>query len=93
MPAPRPPQTVLIIGGGLFGSTTALSLAKGPYKGHESLITVVERGQDLALDAASSDYNKVSRKLSLLSSPLTSYRPFTLVDATTQSFGGLDCSI
>ncbi|GAA5872185.1 hypothetical protein JCM16303_001003 [Sporobolomyces ruberrimus] len=62
MPAPRPPQRVLIIGAGEFGSTTALSLAEGPYKGHEGLITVVERGAEPpALDAASSDYNKIVR--------------------------------
>ncbi|GAA5901274.1 NAD(P)/FAD-dependent oxidoreductase [Sporobolomyces salmoneus] len=61
MPAPRPPQLICIIGAGEFGSTTALSLAEGPYKGHESLITVVERGTELALDAASSDYNKIVR--------------------------------
>lgn len=62
MPAPRPPQTVLIIGAGEFGSTAALTLAEGPYKGHEHLITVVERGAEPpALDAASSDYNKIVR--------------------------------
>jgi sarcosine oxidase/L-pipecolate oxidase len=63
MPAPRPPQSVLIVGAGEFGSTSALSLAEGAYKGYEGLITVVERGAEPpALDAASSDYNKVSRR-------------------------------
>ncbi|GAA6021415.1 hypothetical protein JCM11491_006701 [Sporobolomyces phaffii] len=62
MAAPRPPQTVLIVGAGEFGSTTAVSLAEGPYRGHEHLIRVVERGAEPpALDAASSDYNKIVR--------------------------------
>lgn len=78
MPAPRPPQTVLIVGAGEFGSTTALSLAEGPYRGHESLITVVERGAEPpALDAASSDYNKVS-STSCLVCPFDSCRELTL---------------
>ncbi|GAA5926579.1 NAD(P)/FAD-dependent oxidoreductase [Sporobolomyces koalae] len=62
MPAPVPPQTVLIVGGGQFGSCAAASLAQGSYKGHEHLITVIERGAEPpAIDAASSDYNKIVR--------------------------------
>ncbi|GAA5865569.1 hypothetical protein JCM8547_007652 [Rhodosporidiobolus lusitaniae] len=63
MPGPVPPQRVLIVGAGEFGSTTALALAEGPYKGHGDLITVIDRGEDgnLAVDAASSDYNKIVR--------------------------------
>jgi len=82
---PAPPTTVLIVGSGEFGSTTALSLAEGPYRGHEHLITVVERGAEngFASDAASSDYNKVNPlshfprtipSLNLLYSKLNSYR-------------------
>ncbi|GAA5917725.1 hypothetical protein JCM6882_009362 [Rhodosporidiobolus microsporus] len=60
MPGPHPPQIVLIVGAGEFGSTTALALAEGPYKGHGDLITVIDRGvEPPAVDAASSDYNKV----------------------------------
>ncbi|GAA6008334.1 hypothetical protein JCM10207_000089 [Rhodosporidiobolus poonsookiae] len=60
MPRLAPPQSVLIVGGGEFGSTAALSLVEGPYRGHGELITLVERGAEPpAVDAASSDYNKV----------------------------------
>lgn len=60
MPGPQPPQTVLIVGAGEFGATAALALAEGPYKGHGDLITLVDRGAEPpAVDAASSDYNKV----------------------------------
>ncbi|KAL7342865.1 FAD dependent oxidoreductase [Rhodotorula toruloides] len=62
MACPAPPATVLIVGGGEFGSTTALALAEGPYRGHGNLITVLERGAEPpAVDAASSDYNKIVR--------------------------------
>ncbi|BGP43490.1 hypothetical protein JCM10449v2_007525 [Rhodotorula kratochvilovae] len=62
MPGPRPPQTVLIVGAGEFGSTAALALAEGPYKGRADLITLVDRGAEPpAVDAASSDYNKIVR--------------------------------
>lgn len=55
-----PPQSVLIVGAGEMGALTALSLAEGLYKSHPHLITVVERGAEPpAIDAASSDYNKV----------------------------------
>ena len=58
--SPAPPQTVLIVGAGEFGSMTALTLAEGPYKSRPDLITVLERGAEPpAIDAASSDYNKV----------------------------------
>ncbi|GAA5863522.1 hypothetical protein JCM3774_006511 [Rhodotorula dairenensis] len=60
--APAPPQSVLIVGGGEFGSMTALTLAEGPYKSRPDLITVLERGAEPpAIDAASSDYNKIVR--------------------------------
>ncbi|PRQ70834.1 FAD dependent oxidoreductase [Rhodotorula toruloides] len=53
---------MLIVGGGEFGSTAALALAEGPYRGHGNLITVLERGAEPpAVDAASSDYNKIVR--------------------------------
>ncbi|TNY23120.1 FAD dependent oxidoreductase [Rhodotorula diobovata] len=62
MPGPQPPQTVLIVGAGEFGATAALALAEGPYKGHGDLITLVDRGAEPpAVDAASSDYNKIVR--------------------------------
>ncbi|GJN90309.1 hypothetical protein Rhopal_003318-T1 [Rhodotorula paludigena] len=62
MARPAPPQTVLIVGAGAFGSTTALALAEGPYKGRADLITVLDRAADPpALDAACSDYNKIVR--------------------------------
>ncbi|BGP11391.1 hypothetical protein JCM10049v2_007296 [Rhodotorula toruloides] len=62
MACPAPPATVLIVGGGEFGSTAALALAEGPYRGHGNLITVLERGAEPpAVDAASSDYNKIVR--------------------------------
>lgn len=58
--SPAPPQTVLIVGAGEFGSMTALTLAEGPYQSRPDLITVLERGAEPpAIDAASSDYNKV----------------------------------
>ncbi|GAA5985364.1 hypothetical protein JCM10908_006947 [Rhodotorula pacifica] len=59
---PAPPQTVLIVGAGEFGASAALTLARGPYKTHPHLITVLERGAEPpAVDAASSDYNKIVR--------------------------------
>ncbi|KAJ8291776.1 L-pipecolate oxidase [Rhodotorula toruloides] len=62
MACPAPPATVLIVGGGEFGSTAALALAEGPYRGHGNLVTVLERGAEPpAVDAASSDYNKIVR--------------------------------
>ncbi|GAA6057872.1 hypothetical protein RTBOTA2_006264 [Rhodotorula toruloides] len=62
MTCPAPPATMLIVGGGEFGSTAALALAEGPYRGHGNLITVLERGAEPpAVDAASSDYNKIVR--------------------------------
>ncbi|GAA5901084.1 hypothetical protein JCM8208_007611 [Rhodotorula glutinis] len=62
MPGPQPPQTVLIVGAGEFGATAALALAEGPYQGHAELITLVDRGvEPPAVDAASSDYNKIVR--------------------------------
>ncbi|GAA6063710.1 hypothetical protein JCM10212_004437 [Sporobolomyces blumeae] len=62
MSCPVPPQRVVIVGGGEFGSTAAVALAEGPYRGHARLITVVERGAEPpAVDAASSDYNKIIR--------------------------------
>ncbi|RSH78192.1 uncharacterized protein EHS24_002652 [Apiotrichum porosum] len=58
-----PPQRVLIVGGGEFGATTALELARGPYKGQAHLITVLDRcATPPATDAASFDYNKVIRQ-------------------------------
>lgn len=64
-PAVAPPQRVLIVGAGEFGSTTALTLAEGVYKGQAHLITVLERGAEPpAIDAASSDYNKVRPRVS-----------------------------
>ncbi|KAK4703032.1 glutathione S-transferase, partial [Phenoliferia sp. Uapishka_3] len=60
---PSPPSTVLIVGAGEFGAATALSLVKGPYAGHEHLITILDRSSDPpAIDAASSDYNKIIRQ-------------------------------
>ncbi|BGP58199.1 hypothetical protein JCM8202_004738 [Rhodotorula sphaerocarpa] len=57
-----PPQSILIVGAGEMGALTALSLAEGLYKSHPHLITVVERGAEPpAIDAASSDYNKIVR--------------------------------
>ncbi|KAM0751776.1 FAD dependent oxidoreductase [Meredithblackwellia eburnea MCA 4105] len=58
-----PPSTVLVVGAGEFGAATALSLAKGPYKGYENLITIIDRAvHPPAEDAASSDYNKIIRQ-------------------------------
>ncbi|WVQ96909.1 hypothetical protein IAU59_004017 [Kwoniella sp. CBS 9459] len=63
MPQIAPPKSILIIGGGVFGGATALSLALGPYKGHASLITVLDRSAEPpAADAASYDYNKIVRQ-------------------------------
>ncbi|WVF69409.1 hypothetical protein IAT40_004186 [Kwoniella sp. CBS 6097] len=63
MPMLKPPKTVLIIGGGVFGGATALSLALGLYKGHANLITVLDRSAaPPATDAASYDYNKIVRQ-------------------------------
>ncbi|KAL1404827.1 hypothetical protein Q8F55_008437 [Vanrija albida] len=63
MPRFAPPQRVLIVGAGEFGSTTALALARGAYKGHEHLITVLDRSPTPpATDAASYDYNKIVRQ-------------------------------
>lgn len=60
--APTLPIKVLIVGGGEFGTATALSLVKGPYAQHASLITILERSATPpASDAASSDLNKVRR--------------------------------
>ncbi|GJN94332.1 hypothetical protein Rhopal_007406-T1 [Rhodotorula paludigena] len=62
MVLPAPPHSVLIVGAGEFGATTALALAEGPYRSSASLITVLDRGaQPPAEDAASSDYNKIVR--------------------------------
>lgn len=53
-------ESVLIVGGGAFGLSTAWELVKGKYKGHGGLITVLDRcDSPPAADAASSDYNKV----------------------------------
>ncbi|OCF40029.1 hypothetical protein I317_06167 [Kwoniella heveanensis CBS 569] len=52
-----------IIGGGVFGGATALSLALGSYKGHADLITILDRSAEPpAADAASYDYNKIVRQ-------------------------------
>ncbi|CEQ43073.1 SPOSA6832_04969 [Sporobolomyces salmonicolor] len=60
MPAPKPPQRVLVVGAGEFGSSAALALAEGPYSGRGDLITLLERGAEPpAIDAASSDINKL----------------------------------
>ncbi|KAL8291910.1 hypothetical protein RQP46_002168 [Phenoliferia psychrophenolica] len=60
---PSPPSTILIVGAGEFGAATALSLVKGAYAGHEGLITILDRAVDPpAVDAASSDYNKIIRQ-------------------------------
>ncbi|GAA5960104.1 hypothetical protein JCM21900_003438 [Sporobolomyces salmonicolor] len=62
MPAPKPPQRVLVVGAGEFGSSAALALAEGPYSGRGDLITLLERGAEPpAIDAASSDINKIVR--------------------------------
>ncbi|GAA5865610.1 hypothetical protein JCM1840_001460 [Sporobolomyces johnsonii] len=62
MPAPHPLQRVLVVGAGEFGSSAALALAEGPYRGRADLITLLERGAEPpAIDAASSDLNKIVR--------------------------------
>ena len=60
----EPPSTVLIVGAGAFGASTALALCDGPYRGREQLITILERSAQVgapAIDAASHDYNKIIR--------------------------------
>lgn len=87
---PAPPRSVLIIGAGEFGSTTALALAEGPYRGHEDLITVIERGGEngFASDAASSDYNKVRYSFHSLSLNLNTEPslPFSLVQIVRSEY-------
>lgn len=57
-------RSLQIVGGGEFGAATAEALIQGPYNGHESLITILDRAAvPPAVDAASSDYNKVSPPL------------------------------
>jgi len=57
-------ETILILGGGAFGLSTALELVKGKYEGKGHLITILDRSATPpATDAASSDYNKVSPNL------------------------------
>lgn len=63
-----------IVGGGVFGTATALSLIKGPYAQHGHLITLLDRSATPpATDAASSDLNKVASILVYRSSPLTDF--------------------
>lgn len=66
MPAPpAPPKSILVVGAGCFGAATVQSLVDGPYRGHEHLITVLDRSHLLgtpASDAASFDYNKILRQ-------------------------------
>lgn len=58
-----PPQSVLIVGGGEFGATTALELARGAYAGKAHLITVLDRSATPpSTDAASYDFNKLIRQ-------------------------------
>lgn len=53
-------ESIIIVGGGAFGLTTALELVNTKYKGRGHLITVLDRSSTPpAADAASSDYNKV----------------------------------
>ncbi|KAK9895454.1 FAD dependent oxidoreductase [Cystobasidium minutum MCA 4210] len=53
---------VLIIGGGVFGLSTALSLARGEYRSKPEKILVIDRSADPPEeDAASSDINKIIR--------------------------------
>lgn len=57
-------ESIIIVGGGAFGLTTALELVGGKYKGKGHLITVLDRSATPpAADAASSDYNKVGWEL------------------------------
>ncbi|KAI5475081.1 hypothetical protein MNV49_001957 [Pseudohyphozyma bogoriensis] len=56
-------EQALIVGSGEFGAATALSLIKGPYAKHAHLITILDRAVDPpAVDAASSDLNKIVRQ-------------------------------
>jgi sarcosine oxidase/L-pipecolate oxidase len=51
-------QSIIIVGAGAFGLSTALALAKAGYK----KITVFDRAVEIpAVDAASNDINKVVR--------------------------------
>ncbi|GAA5940987.1 hypothetical protein JCM1841_006212, partial [Sporobolomyces salmonicolor] len=76
MPAPKPPQRVLVVGAGEFGSSAALALAEGPYSGRGDLITLLERGAEPpAIDAASSDINKACNRSLFRVSSLTAARP------------------
>lgn len=61
-PPPLPVCSLQIVGGGEFGTATALSLVKGAYAQHGSLITILDRSATPpSNDAASSDLNKVGR--------------------------------
>lgn len=51
------PSSILIVGSGVFGLTTALSLARSPYYAKSS-ITVVDRSEFPAEDGSSIDTSR-----------------------------------
>ncbi|SCV71699.1 BQ2448_3287 [Microbotryum intermedium] len=59
----EPPTSILIVGCGCFGASTALSLIRGKYVNHAQLITILDRSATPPeVDAASSDINKIVRQ-------------------------------
>ncbi|KAI0483585.1 DAO-domain-containing protein [Xylaria cf. heliscus] len=60
-----PPESILIIGSGVFGLSTALSLARRPEIPHGTSITVIDRSPDPgvfpARDASSIDSSRIIR--------------------------------
>ncbi|KAI8950322.1 DAO-domain-containing protein [Xylaria longipes] len=61
----KPPESILIIGSGVFGLSTALSLARRPEIPSETAITVIDRSPDPgvfpARDASSIDSSRIIR--------------------------------
>ncbi|KAI1758140.1 DAO-domain-containing protein [Xylaria castorea] len=61
----EPPESILIIGSGVFGLSTALSLARRPEIPFSTAITVIDRSPELgvfpARDAASIDSSRIIR--------------------------------
>ncbi|KDE02469.1 hypothetical protein MVLG_06978 [Microbotryum lychnidis-dioicae p1A1 Lamole] len=59
----QPPTSILIVGCGCFGASTALSLLRGRYSNFPQLITILDRSATPPeIDAASSDINKIVRQ-------------------------------
>ncbi|KAI0200921.1 DAO-domain-containing protein [Astrocystis sublimbata] len=61
----EPPKSILIVGSGVFGLSTALSLARRPEIPTETAITIIDRSPDAgvfpARDAASIDSSRIIR--------------------------------